>query len=94
MQFKYADNDAGDPSGDTEAVNSDDQSTLQSMRVIYEQLASCFSSEQADEIAINFCFVQTKSAPVSLLCMSTAWSNSTPAILNALSYWARFSWQD
>lgn len=60
----YAHEYAGDPPGDTEAVSSDDQGTLQSMRVIYEQLATCFSSEQADEIAINFCFVQTKSAPV------------------------------
>lgn len=31
------------------------------MRVIYEQLSTCTTSERADEIAINFCLIQTKS---------------------------------
>lgn len=48
----------------SEGVTSEDQVTQQSMRAIYEQLSTCFSSEQADEIAINFCFVQTKSVPL------------------------------
>ena len=55
------------PTNALEGASADDQGTMQSMRVIYEQLANCFSSEQADEIAINFCFVQTKSMPLSRL---------------------------
>ena len=37
------------------------------MRDLYEQLATCTTSERADEIAINFCLIQTKSALQSSL---------------------------
>ena len=49
------------PADAVDGASAEDQGTLQSMRGVYEQLSTCFSSEQADEIAINFCFVQTKS---------------------------------
>ena len=40
--------------GDTHDPN------FEALRQIYEQLARCGSMEQADEIVINFCFIQTK----------------------------------
>lgn len=36
------------------------------IRAIYEQLAACTTSERADETAINFCLIQTKSVPYFL----------------------------
>jgi hypothetical protein len=40
------------------------------MREIHEQLATCTTSERADEIAINFCLIQTKSALPSVTIQS------------------------
>lgn len=77
------------PTNALEGASADDQGTMQSMRVIYEQLANCFSSEQADEIAINFCFVQTKSMPlprlVHTLCSNVFTYNLMTELLCTIS---------
>jgi hypothetical protein len=69
-----ADTDAADPGGDEAAGDSADTSdpNYEALRRIHEQLAACSRVEQADEISINFCFIQTKGAPCELVGLSSS----------------------
>jgi hypothetical protein len=57
------------------------------MREIHEQLATCTTSERADEIAINFCLIQTKSALPSVtfqsLELESAWESVNCRLLHS-----------
>lgn len=43
------------------SLTEEGQAEPTGMREIHEQLETCTTSERADEIAINFCLIQTKS---------------------------------
>ena len=53
--------------GGAEAALDTGDPNYEALRRIYEQLATCYSIEQADDIAVNFCFIQSKGAPAGVV---------------------------